>query len=138
MRKKKLINSKPYSIKVYGISSPAKGYKLGWSLGSALHMNFLKQTEKEQSQQYQNLKYDLFVTQNEDCETLILLENQKNGHLFFPKYKIADFFLIHCIDGSKNQVEDIQTKVKQVNSIQAIFPIAFKNDQEESLFYLDV
>jgi len=138
MKKKKLLHAKPFAIKVYGISSPEKGYKLVWSLGVALHFNFQKQTKQDQINRYQHLKHDVFKTQSSEYETLILLENEKDGELFLPKYKIADFFLVHYIDGSKSRIDNILPKIKMISSVQAVFPIEFKNDKDEALFYLDV
>ncbi len=137
MKKKKLLQTKPYSIRVYGISSPEKGYKLAWSLGNVFNLTFKRQDGTDFQHQFDHIAYELFASQNDDYEKLLLLRNEKEGKWFLPKYKIADFFIIQYLDGAKSEIKDIINKARSLDSIQAVFEINFKSEAEESMFYVD-
>lgn len=124
MAKLTLEVSYDFDFILIGISCHEKDYRLCWAVNNALAIDLKKTTDHilELKNQKENQNYSRFEYINEDTfsEYFILANRSANG-LLVPEQKQTDYFLI--IRSNNANAENIITKLKEVNFINAVFNI---------------
>lgn len=134
----KIDNHSSTKLRLFGISSIEKSYKLCWELNHHYQFQFIStkphQIITKTNQQFEfGLYEDSQFLEQGNC---YILENKTNNQLLSKQYQIADYFFLTNQQLPDEQFEDIVDKVKQLPIVQAVIPISENELSEKHKFII--
>ena len=140
MKKSKLIVEYDYEFDLFGISSPARDYKIAWLVNKALNIRIVKVQDLEIEYHNQDkITTAHFLYETEHCK-LRIIKNKSFGEekkpLLIPELPNFDYFLWLQDESHLFDISEMLGKLRILDLIQYIQPIEVeKLKSKENLIF---
>ena len=127
MKKSKLLVEYEYDFELFGISSPARDYKMAWLLNQALNIHIVKVEDLEIEYYNQDKIISSHFLFETEYAKFRLIKNKSFGEekkpLLIPELPNIDYFILIHDNSHVFNIPEILGKLKKLDLIQYIQPI---------------
>lgn len=137
MKRLRLKNIPKENIKVFGICSTEKIYKLCWMINQVLDFEFINVESHQvyyKDTCFEHLLYQYIDLENET--RYYLVQNKTKYNTLSKQFKVVDYFLISISDSENIFFEKIQAVCKEINLVRAVVNIDYQTLKQKDRFYI--
>ena len=136
MKKNKLLIDYEFDFQLFGVSTPARGYKLAWEMNQHLGVSLAKQPDLVVGFKNNEEKSFSFYSFETPLNRLKLFKNRpvdsEGGKYFLiPEFPHYDFIILAAMENTQLPLIDL---IRSIPSIQLVAPIPLEGLKSKSNF----